>query len=65
MKNIATMFACCLLLSGIALAQMEKSAEHKTVTQVLNPSSQERRRRIRSCSRCHVRRQVLLRTYQR
>jgi hypothetical protein len=38
MKKISTMFACCLLLSGIALAQMEKPAEHKTVTQVLNTS---------------------------
>jgi DinB family protein len=38
MKNIATAFACCLLLGGIALAQMEKPAENRTVSQVLNNS---------------------------
>ena len=38
MKNIATVFACCLLLGGIALAQMEKPAENRTVGQVLNSS---------------------------
>ena len=38
MKNIATVFACCLLLGGIALAQMEKPAENRTVSQVLNNS---------------------------
>jgi hypothetical protein len=31
-------FACLLLLSGIALAQMDKPAEHRTVGQVLNNS---------------------------
>jgi uncharacterized damage-inducible protein DinB len=31
-------FGCLLLLTGIAVAQMEKPAEHRTVTQVLNGS---------------------------
>jgi hypothetical protein len=38
MKNIATMFACLLLLSSIALAQTEKPTEPRTVSQVLNNS---------------------------
>src|SRR5439155_10162292 len=38
MKNVAILFACLLLLSGIALAQMEKPAEPRTVSQVLNNS---------------------------
>jgi hypothetical protein len=38
MKNIRIVFACFLLLSGIALAQMDKPAEQPTASQVLNSS---------------------------
>jgi hypothetical protein len=38
MKQVQTLCACLLLLSGIALAQMEKPGEHRTVAQVLNGS---------------------------
>jgi hypothetical protein len=38
MNKFRTVFACLLLLSGISLAQMEKSAEKHTVGQVLSNS---------------------------
>jgi DinB superfamily len=38
MKNFRTVFVCLLLLSGIAVAQMEKAAEKHTVSQVLSNS---------------------------
>ena len=38
MKDRRIVFACLLLLSGFALAQMDKPAEHRTVGQVLNHS---------------------------
>ncbi len=38
MKNVAMASACLLVLSVMALAQMEKTAETRTVTQVLNGS---------------------------
>ena len=38
MKNVATLFACLLLLSSTALAQTEKPVDPRTVGQVLNNS---------------------------
>lgn len=38
MKNIRIVFACLVLLGGIALAQTDKPAESRTVSQVLNSS---------------------------
>jgi hypothetical protein len=38
MKTIKTVFACWLLLGSIAIAQMDKPAEQRTVSQVLNNS---------------------------
>ena len=63
MKMFATVFACFLLLSGIALAQTDKPAEHPAPSaQVLNTRHQ-RGKRIRSRRRCHARGQVLFRAY--
>src|SRR6266704_1921813 len=38
MKNVRFVFGCLLLLTGMAVAQMEKPAEIRTLTQVLNSS---------------------------